>query len=258
VLVSSFCAQAPREQYYPANVNPEFELIDGKKAFFLNAPKPGTDHPWVWFAPVVWSVFGQPPNGDILWMFKNLIDRGVSVGGIDVGESYGSPKGSAAYYLFYERVVQTRKWSKKPCLLAQSRGGLMLYNWAIRHPSGVGCIAGIYPVVNLNSWPPSDKRAEVETQYDHMSFVKLVADFNPVDHLRPLAAAHVPLFNIHGYDDQNVPYSLNSELLTNEYKTLGGQADLITLHGQKHGHVRGDPLFFESAEMLSFLVKYAQ
>jgi hypothetical protein len=258
VLVGSCFAQAPTERYYPANVNPEFELIDGKKAFFLTAPKPGPNHPWVWFAPVRWPLAGQPPNSDILWMFRSLIDKGISVGGIDVGESYGSPKGSAAYTLFYEKVIQSRKWSAKPCLLAQSRGGLMEYNWAIRHPFSVACIAGIYPVVNLNSWPSPDHRAEVETEYDNMSFEKLIAEYNPVDHLKALAAEHVPLLNIHGFDDQTVSYSLNSELLTNEYKRLGGQADLITLRGRRHGHVRGDPLFFESVEMLNFLVKYAQ
>ena len=127
----------------------------------------------------------------------------------------------------------------------------MVYNWAIRHPLSVACIAGIYPVVNLNSWPSPDQRAEVEIEYDNMSFEKLIAEYNPVDHLRALAAGHVPLLNIHGSDDRTV-YSLN------EYTRLGGQADLITLRGPQHGHVRGDPLFFESTELLNFLVKYAQ
>ena len=42
---------------------------------------------------------------------------------------------------------------KKPCLLARSRGGLMLYAWAVEHPESVGGVAGIYPVCNLASYP---------------------------------------------------------------------------------------------------------
>ena len=41
----------------------------------------------------------------------------------------------------------------KACLLVRSRGGLMLYNWAVEHPSSVACVAGIYPVCNLDTYP---------------------------------------------------------------------------------------------------------
>jgi hypothetical protein len=33
----------------------------------------------------------------------------------------------------------------------------MLYNWACEHPESVACIAGIYPVCNLRSFPGLDR-----------------------------------------------------------------------------------------------------
>ena len=54
-------------------------------------------------------------------------------------------------------LVERRGSSRKPCLLARSRGGLMAYNWAAEHPESVGGLAGIYPVCNLRSWPGLDK-----------------------------------------------------------------------------------------------------
>jgi hypothetical protein len=52
-----------------------------------------------------------------------------------------------------EELVQKRGLSKTPYLLARSRGGLMLYNWAFEHPLSVACVEGIYPVCNLSSYP---------------------------------------------------------------------------------------------------------
>ena len=62
---------------------------------------------------------------------------------MDVGESYGSPRGRAAFSALYSELVERRGFSRNPCLLARSRGGLMLYNWAAEHPESVAGIAGI-------------------------------------------------------------------------------------------------------------------
>jgi hypothetical protein len=40
-------------------------------------------------------------------------------------------------------------------LLAQSRGGLNHYMFAAAHPEWVQCIAGIFPVADLRSFPTS-------------------------------------------------------------------------------------------------------
>ena len=125
--------------------------INGDDAFVI-LPK-GWQHnpdiPWVWYAP---TLNGLPANEE-RWMFERFLAAGVAIAGIDVGESYGSPKGRAKYDGFYKYLTESRKFNRKPCLLARSRGGLMLYSWAAEHPQSVAGIAGIYPVCNLASYP---------------------------------------------------------------------------------------------------------
>lgn len=154
ILVVGLSATGQKERYFPDNAKPDLEEVGGHRAFFLISPNaPASERPWVWFAPVLLSNPAQPPNSDIAWTFRQLLDDGISIAGVDVGESYGSPRGSEIFDAFYSKTVSAARWSKKPCFLAQSRGGLMAFNWAIAHPDSVACVAGIYPVVNIKSWP---------------------------------------------------------------------------------------------------------
>ena len=105
--------------------------------------------PWVWYAPNLPRLPGKAEQ----WMFDQFFAAGVAVAGIDVGESYGSPDGRRLFTQLYEKVTKDYGLAAKPCLLARSRGGLMLYNWAAEHPGKVSGIAGIYPVCNLLSYP---------------------------------------------------------------------------------------------------------
>jgi hypothetical protein len=139
----------------------------------------------------------------------------------------------------------------------------MLYNWAIINPSLVSCIAGIYPAVNLRNWPPMGDQSFQVAAHEYVpsspdTFSKRLSEFNPIEHLQPLVASHIPIFNIHGREDEKVAYAQNSLKLTDDYKALGGQACLMTLEGKEHGHVRHDPKFFESRDLLKFLVTHAE
>ena len=146
----------------------------------------------------------------------------------------------------------------------------MLYNWAIANPSSVACIAGIYPVVNIKTWPVNleqwdekqwSERVAFSEEFqaaarEHglpsQEFVTHLSDVNPVEHLLPLANARIPILSIHGDKDVIVPYGPNSEDLTIKYNSLGGQAELVTVHGK--GHVRADPEFFQSQRLVEFLI----
>src|SRR5438445_653198 len=125
----------------------EVFAVDGHPAFLLlpRQKDSGNTTPWVWYAPTLPGL----PGVEEKWMFERCLAAGIAVAGVDVGESYGSPEGRVVYSTLYEELVQKRGLSKKTSLLARSRGGLMLYNWAAEHPSSVACIAGIYPVCNL-------------------------------------------------------------------------------------------------------------
>ncbi len=128
----------------------DFFDVDGHAAFLIR-PKGkvfASPMPWVWYAPVIGN-----PNADHAWMLKQWLEKGIGMAGIDVGESFGSPLGRKVYTALWETLTTRYQMSERPCLLPQSRGGLMLYNWAAENPARVACIAGIYPVCDLRSYP---------------------------------------------------------------------------------------------------------
>jgi len=227
--------------------------VDGRTAFVIlpSAENLHTNRPvpWVWYAPTL----PRLPAVEEKWMFERFLEAGIAVAGVDVGESYGSPKGRAHFTALYRELVERRGFSRKPCLLPRSRGGLMLYNWAAEHPESVGCIAGIYPVCNMRSWPGLDKACGAygmtAAQLD-----KKLAQHNPIDRLAPLAKAGVPIFHIHGDTDNVVPLKDNSALLASRYRELGGSMRLRIPPGQGHNMWEG---FFQCRELVEFVIAHA-
>src|SRR5262249_47733416 len=163
---------------------------------------------WVWYAPTI----GSHPNQSNEWILRTLLERGFYVGGINVGESYGSPAGRRAFSEFHQHVVREFKLEVRPRLLAQSRGGLMMYNWAAENPDKVRCIVGIYPVCDLRSYPGL-KQAAGAYELSPEELEKQLAQHNPIDRLAPLAKAGVPILHIHGNADTVVPLDRNSQIV---------------------------------------------
>ena len=207
--------------------------------------------PWVWYAPTLGN--GLPGQHEI-WMFNRLYAKGIAIAGIDVGESYGSPKGVAIYQALYDKLTRENRFSQKPVLLGRSRGGLMLYSWAVRNPSSVGAIAGIYPVVNLQSYPGIDRAAPAF----NMSPEELkgnLGELNPVEMLAPLAAAKIPIFHLQGDNDKVVPLGPNSKLLADRINAMGGKAQIRVIKGQGHNLWNG---WFTNEELIQFIMKFAK
>jgi pimeloyl-ACP methyl ester carboxylesterase len=260
LLVLWTCASvvaADRKQSTPAKqakvlpVSGELISIKGHEAFLI-MPEHAAGNgktAWVWYAP---TLPGLPGNEE-KWMFQKFLDAGIAIAGIDVGESYGSPAGRALFSSFYKELVKKRGFAKTPCLLARSRGGLMLYNWAVEHPEHVACIAGIYPVCNLCSYPGLEKACGAYALTAEQLSARL-ADHNPIDRLQPLARARVPIFHIHGDNDVVVPIEKNSGELARRYKELGGEITLSVITGQGHNMWVG---WFESQELVDFVIAHA-
>lgn len=216
------------------------------KAFILQPAKPADGaRPWVWYAPTV----GDYPNESNAWVLRKLLDDGFHVGGIDVGESYGNPAGREAFSEFYRHAVREYKLETKARLLAQSRGGLMAYNWAAENPDKVQCLVGIFPVCDLRSYPGLKVAAkaygltpaELEAQ---------LSKHNPIDRLEPLAKAGVPILHTHGDADKVVPLEKNSRIVLDRYTALGGTMKLILVPGQGHAEV---PEYFREPKLVQFL-----
>jgi pimeloyl-ACP methyl ester carboxylesterase len=222
-------------------------VIHGRIAFLIPSKRAGASEskPWVWYAPTLPGLPDKSEN----WMFERFIDAGISIAGIDVGESYGSPSGREAFTALHTEMTSRRGFSATPILLGRSRGGLMALSWAADHPDKVAGFAGIYPVCNLESYPGLDKAAGAYG-FAPDELKRRLSEHNPVDRLAPLAEAHVPLFAIHGDVDKTVPLEANSGLLKERYTALGGDMQLIVIPGQGHNMWKG---FFESEELIGFV-----
>lgn len=226
--------------------------VEGHTAFVI-LPKPemqAAGRPWVWYAPTLPNL----PGPEEAWMFRKFLDAGIAVAGIDVGESFGSPDGRALYQSLYKELVEKRGFSKKPCLLARSRGGLMLDNWAVEHPESVGGIAGIYPVCDLRSYPGIDKAAPAYRMTPE-ELTAALAQHNPVDRVEPLARAGVPVLHIHGDQDTVVPLEVNSAELARRYRQFGGEMKVIVIEGGGHDMWPG---WFQSQELVDFVIARAK
>lgn len=229
----------------------ELFMVEGHTAFLIMPQKPqsGVPTPWVWYAPTLPGL----PSSLETWLFERLLEQGIAIAGIDVGESYGSPAGRTLYSALYRELVAYRGLSQRPCLLARSRGGLMLYNWAVEHPDAVACIAGIYPVCDLRFYPGLAKACGAYGLTENELAAELVKH-NPIDRLAPLAEAGVPVLHLHGDQDDSVHVEKHSGELAKRYEALGGTVTLRVMEGQGHTDWDG---YFQSQELLDFLITHA-
>ena len=228
--------------------------IGGHPAFVLlpEDAKRSTPQPWILYAPTL------PDFPDIheRWMHERFVAAGVAVAGIDVGESYGSPRGNKALTALYNELVNQRSFAPKPCLLGRSRGGLWVASWAGKHPDKVAGIAGIYPALDLRTYPGLEKAAPAYDLTAEQLHAEL-AEHNPIEQAAILAKAKIPAFFIHGAKDEIVPLRENSAEFAARYGTAGRQG-LVTLQvveDQGHNYWPG---FFKCQELVDFAVARAK
>jgi pimeloyl-ACP methyl ester carboxylesterase len=221
--------------------------VGNSKGFVIKPTKPAADgtKPWLWYAPTI----GGHPNLTNEWVFRPLVERGFMICGVDVGESYGSPAGRKIFTDFYEKLRKDYGLDRKVSFLAQSRGGLMVYNWAAENPEKVRSIVGIYPVCDLRCYPGLDKAAPAYGMSEKELEAKLT-EHNPIDRITSLARHSVPILHLHGDSDTVVPLDKNSQVVHDRYKVLDEGMELIVIKGKGHAEI---PEFFESKRVVEFL-----
>ena len=229
-------------------INGKILEIDNHVAFLILPyhPTPEKTIPWVWYAPTLPDL----PGNEEKWMFEKFLDEGIAIAGIDVGESSGNPEGRAVYSKMHYYLVNKYGLLEKACMLARSRGGLMLLNWAVENPNSICCIAGIYPVCNLTSFPGLTKACKAYNMSEEQ-LTKNIKSHNPIDRLGTLASASIPFFIIHGDSDGIVPLKDNSAELTKRYQQLGANVKLVVAQGQGHNMWEG---FFQCPELVNFII----
>lgn len=227
--------------------------VNGHTAVLYAAPEPAAGKPWVWYAP---SLGGGLSLRQRTLYYESFLEAGIAIAGYDLGEVRGSPASTEKFTTFYEAMVQ-RGFSKKPILLGQSRGGMMMLAWGTTHPDKVGAFVGIYPVCNLASWPltRSSEATLADFGLPEEGLRARLKQFNPVDNLEGLARRRVPMFIVHGDSDKAVVLEENSALLRDRYRAAGGPITLKVIEGEGH---RVCPAFFECRELLDFVLAQAR
>jgi len=212
--------------------------------------KAGQKTPWLWYCPSDYKLPGRLEQ----WMMKKCLDNGIAVAGIDLRGDFGTPAGRAIQTAFYKELTGKHGLAGKVCMLARSYGGTQMYNWAAEHPESVACLAGIYPVCNLASYPGL-KSAAGKYRMSQEQFIKELKEHNPIDRLGPLAKAGVPIYHNTGDIDKLVPAKDNSFLLAERYKALAGDITVTVFKGQGHNYWTG---FFEDKAMAEFIIEHAK
>jgi pimeloyl-ACP methyl ester carboxylesterase len=208
--------------------------------------------PWIWYAP---TLPGYPDEHE-KWMHEHFVAAGIAVAGVDVGESYGSPKGNSRFSDFYREMTERRGFATRPCLLGRSRGGLMVTSWAVEHPDAVAGIAGIYPVIDFRTYPGLQKAAPAY-ELSAKELDDRAAEFNPIERVASLAKARVPAFFIHGDIDTVVPLKENSAEFLRRYELeeAAAQVTLVVAKDQGHNFWEG---FFRCQELVDFAIARAR
>ena len=246
----------------PAHVSQPFPGLKGKWKGFVQytfgyqdreaidgCPKhAATGNPWIW-RPAFFGAFAS--------VDEELLRRGFHVAYYDLTHLYGSPRARKSGTDFYWNMVRMYGLSPKVTLEGFSRGGLFAYNWAADHPDKVACIYVDAPVCNVFSWPGrSPENAglwkglleEWGLTDDQMNSFS----GNPIDRLKPLADARIPVICVCGDSDKVVPFSENSAIVRQRYTAMGAPFELILKPGvDHHPHSLSDP-----APVVDFIIRH--
>lgn len=229
-------------------------VVDGCKALVVVPKQAAAGKPWIWRA----EFFDHRPEADVA-----LLGRGFHLAYIQVGNTFGCPDALKHWDAFYKELTTQHGLGRKPALEGLSRGGLYCYNWAAANPDKVGCIYGDAPVCDFKSWPggkgngkgsPGDWKKLLADYHFKSEEEALKYPLNPVDNLKPLAEARIPLLHVYGDADLTVPHEENTLLVKERYEKLGGSITLIAKKGVgHHPHALDDP-----TPIVEFVVKHCQ
>ncbi len=226
-------------------------MVDGRKCLLVVPAIPAKGNPWIWRT----EFFGHEPQADMA-----LVTKGFHVAYMDVQDMYGAPVALDHMDRFYDDLMKKHHLAPKTVLEGFSRGGLFAFNWAVRHPDRVSCIYVDAPVCDFKSWPggkgrgagsPADwekcKRAYGLTEEQALAY-----PLNPIDNLKPLASARIPILSVCGGADTAVPPVENTSLLAQRYRQLGGEINVIMKPGVgHHPHSLKDP-----APIVDFILQH--
>ncbi|MEY4688549.1 MAG: hypothetical protein RIR76_2572 [Verrucomicrobiota bacterium] len=221
--------------------------VAGRPCLLVLPAQPAPGRPWIWRT----EFFGHQPQAD-----QALLALGWHVAYMDAKNLYGAPKAMAWFGQFYAHLVVQFELSSRVVLEGFSRGGLYAINFALAHPRRVAALYLDAPVLDIRSWPgrnPQSKEWAQCLEAYGLNEESLAKFRGPLERLRTLAAAGVPILSVCGEADRVVPFAENTAVLEKRYRELGGAIEVILKPGvDHHPHSLADP-----APIVDFIVKRA-
>lgn len=228
----------------------DFELA-GRPVTIVAPSAPAEGKPWLWRG----EFFGAFPSVDLA-----LLKLGWHVVYMSCPNTFGSPDTMKRWDRLYSELTRSHGFSKRPVLLGMSRGGLYVYRWAAKHPGKVGLIYGDAPVCDVKSWPGgkgkgkgSPRDWELFKQVFGLSEQQALKwKQNPIDLLKPIARARIPVIHVVGNAVDVVPVEENTAVLKQRFEALGGRMEIISKPGVgHHPHSLEDP-----APIVNFILEH--
>ncbi|WP_228450908.1 GDSL-type esterase/lipase family protein [Chryseolinea soli] len=214
--------------------------MEGHPCKIVQPKRAAKHHPWIWRA----RFWGHEPQTDIA-----LLERGFHVVYCDVAELFGNAEAVQRWNTFYETLTKNGLF-RKVALEGMSRGAVYCYNWAAANPDKVVCVYVDNPVLDLKSWPGSQRtkteRPEWEMFKKDFGLVSdeaaLAFQGSPIDKVALIVNGHYPLLHVCGDADRDVPMIENTTPFEQKVKALHGDITVIHKPGfAHHPHSLPDP-----------------
>lgn len=225
--------------------------LDGVACKIVQPRQEADGRPWVLRA----RFWGHEPQTDIA-----MLEHGFHIAYCDVADLYGAPEATRRWDNFYRHLVNAG-FSNSAVLEGMSRGGLIVYNWAMANPGKVACIYADAPVMDLTSWPGglgSGDGSKEDTErmmkvygFDSLDSLKTYSCSHIADIAKAVSEAHIPIIHVVGDADVVVPYAENTKLFEVEMERLNHPITVIHKPGVgHHPHSLTDP-----TPIVSFILK---
>jgi lysophospholipase L1-like esterase len=205
----------------------------GNLCRIVSPKKVAEGKPWVIRA----RFWGHEPQTDIA-----LLERGFHIAFCDIADLYGAPEAVKRWNKFY-KLMKKAGLSEKVGIEGMRRGGLIIYNWAVKNPKKVACIYADAPVLDGKSWPGGFGKSKGNTngwtefkKVYHLNTEKKVVGFkgDPIHKTKKISKGKYPMMHVCGEADKVVPVDENTRIFEKEIKAYGGNISVIYKKGVDH------------------------
>jgi lysophospholipase L1-like esterase/pimeloyl-ACP methyl ester carboxylesterase len=218
----------------------DFRLETGESCVLVSPHMVAEGRPWIWRA----RFFGHHPELDLA-----LLERGFHLVYCDVAGLLGAPSAVERWQRAYRFFRGPIGLGENLILEGLSRGGLPVLNFAIQYPKQVSALVLDNGVCDFRSWPGGRNGKRSDSDWASvLSAYKLTEqqawqDGNsPLERLKVLADAKIPIHALIGTTDEVVPPAENGLKLAQLYTELDGAITLWLKPGKGH-HPHGlDPV----------------